>query len=230
MQTYVSTFIFWVSLIVSFIVFSNYGELRGLFSKDKQKYRLKACYAWANFMIRLNRMKVEVSGLENIDQDQKYIFASNHQSVMDIIVLAAVIPIPFVFAVKGSLFKVPLFGRYMKKAGFLSLDRKDPRKDLKNIDAFLKKNTVSLLVYPEGTRSVDGKLKPFKSGVAKFAKTTKLPTLPITVQGTIDSMRSGDKRFRPAKVKVFFGEPLPWPNDKKQYLTMLKEKIAENMA
>lgn len=225
----INTAIFWISLIGLFIVYSSFGALKGVFTKNKQAALLQAMRAWGKCLLKVNHITYEVEGLEKIDPNKSYIFAANHQSIIDILFLAAIIPVPFIFMVKKTLFKVPLFGYYMKKAGFISVDRKNPKKDYQIIMKTIRDNPINILIFPEGTRSYDGSLGVFKSGVAKFAELTQFPTIPISVSGTIDIMNRGNLKITPGKVIAKVGDPIFWDGNKKDYLTALREEIRANI-
>ena len=132
-------------------------------------------------------MRMEVNGLENIEEGTPYIVVANHRSNIDIMVLTAALPIPIRFLSKIEVFKFPLLGSAMRGVGMIPLDREMGRREL----AFIIRSTrslvaegKSLVVFPEGTRSITGEMLPFKTGAIHVAARTGCPILPVAVQGT----------------------------------------------
>ena len=228
LQTTINTAVFWFSLIISFIIFSSLGYVRSVFRKNKQPYLLTAGKSWARFLLKVNRIKCRTIGLENFDNTEQYIIASNHQSVTDILIALAIIPVPFIFLVKESLFKVPLFGYYMKKAGYLSVSRKNAKADYHMLKES-SKSVVSIFIFPEGSRSRDGEMTRLKPGISKISELTNFKTVPMSIRGSINLMRSGCRVFKPGEVLVLFGSPISWNGDKSTYLSGLKATIENNL-
>lgn len=139
--------------------------------------------------IKVMRIHIHVSGLEKIPEDtKKLLFVSNHRSNFDPIVTWYVLkkwqP---AYISKSSNFKIPIFGRIIRKCCFLQIDRENPRNALKTIlkaAAILKKGEVSMAVYPEGTRSKECILLPFHNGVFKIAQEAETPIVILCISGT----------------------------------------------
>jgi 1-acyl-sn-glycerol-3-phosphate acyltransferase len=140
---------------------------------------------WSKIHLKVSGIKVSVSGLENITSPP-YIIMCNHQSALDIYSLLVALPIQFKWVAKRELFLIPFFGWAMKRAGYISLDRKHPREALKAIDDAAKKirGGINILIFPEGTRSQDGTLLPFKQGVFSFALRARVPIVPVGIHGS----------------------------------------------
>ena len=193
--------IFWVSLIGSFLFYSISGAIQGVISQKPQISLLNAMQKWARYLLKVNKITYEIENINYIDKKKKYIIAANHESIFDILLLAATIPIPFVFMVKKSLFKIPFFGLYMKKAGFISIDRKNIKKDYETLQKN-KDNLYSILIFPEGTRNYDGNILTFKSGVTTLAKYTELDTIPISIIGTRHIMSKGNLTINETRLAI----------------------------
>ncbi len=162
-----------------------------------------------NVVIPVSGIKVEVSGLGNIPKEA-VIFASNHQSAADIGILLDYIPGSFKFIVKKEYFKVPIFGWYTALAGHLPVDREEgseANKTLERAKAILKQGK-SIMIFPEGTRSRDGKLGPFKRGSLKLAFETGRPIVPIAISGSYKILRSGSLLINAGTVTMKIGEPM----------------------
>lgn len=140
---------------------------------------------WARSHLRVCGLSVECSGLERIAAPP-YIFMCNHQSALDIFALFAVLPVTFKWIAKRELFFIPFLGWAMKRAGYISLDRANPREALKAIEDAAGKirGGMNIIIFPEGTRSADGVLLPFKKGAFSLALRAKVPIVPIGIEGT----------------------------------------------
>lgn len=139
--------------------------------------------------LRVSRVRVHVEGLEKIPQDtKKLLFVSNHRSNYDpIVTWYALKKWRLAFISKEENFHIPIFGRLIRKCGFMAIDREDPRKAIVTIQKaarLLEQGEVSVGVYPEGTRSKNCQLLPFHNGVFKIAQKAKAPVVVLAVQGT----------------------------------------------
>jgi 1-acyl-sn-glycerol-3-phosphate acyltransferase len=146
----------------------------------------KVARIWAGSILKVSGIRVKMSGLNNIDSTKPYIYMANHQSNFDIPVLLAHLPVQFRWLAKAELFKIPLFGLAMKRVGYISIDRSDFRsavKSLKIAAETIRKGT-SVVIFPEGTRSLDGKIHDFKKGGFIMAIDSKVPIVPIVIHGT----------------------------------------------
>jgi len=152
---------------------------------------------WSDAIIALNPFwKIKVSGLENIDHKKAYVITANHQSLADIIVLYKT-RMQFKWMAKESLFKVPFLGWSMSLVKYMRLTRGDYSSIKKNFKQSCEwlRNGMSLLFFPEGTRSKTGEIGEFKNGAFKLAIKEKKPILPITIKGTMDAIPKGSWIF-----------------------------------
>jgi 1-acyl-sn-glycerol-3-phosphate acyltransferase len=149
--------------------------------------------AWASRVVRNAEILVSVRGRENIAEGATYVVMSNHQSHYDVAILYYVLGGNVRMVAKKELFQLPIFGRAIREAGFVSVDRRNTEKaiqSLENAKVWVKKGT-HLWIAPEGTRSETGSLLPFKKGGFMIALATESPVLPITIRGTRDILPSG---------------------------------------
>ncbi|MCX8029298.1 MAG: 1-acyl-sn-glycerol-3-phosphate acyltransferase [Brevinematales bacterium] len=189
------------------IVIGISGIILSLFSKKLAHYAEKVYF---NIILFLTFTSVKVVGIENIKKGNKYVIISNHQSAFDIIVLSAKIPFVISWVSKESVFNIPVIGWFMKAMGYISL----PRDNLKESVLTVKSKTKSIFgsptIFPEGTRSSDGKLQKFKKGFVLMAQNTGLDILPVVIKGTIDIMRKGSLLITPfRKVEIKILPPIP---------------------
>jgi 1-acyl-sn-glycerol-3-phosphate acyltransferase len=166
---------------------------------------------WAHIYIRIAGVRVSVTGTGRLTSPP-YIFMCNHQSALDIHVLLAYLPFSFKFIAKRSLFLIPVFGWAIKRAGYISLDRENPKQALKAMDEASKRIQagVNILVFPEGTRSTDGNLLPFKKGAFALALKARVPIVPVGIFGTAACQPEGYQvPVQGGSVSIHLGEPIP---------------------
>jgi 1-acyl-sn-glycerol-3-phosphate acyltransferase len=165
---------------------------------------------WAKSILSVCGIKVDVEGLANIEPSKSYIYMANHRSNFDIPVLLGCLPIQFRWLAKAELFRIPIFGRAMSGAGYVKIDRSNRESAFKSIDqvAAKMKNGVSVMIFPEGTRSADGRLKPFKKGGFVMAVDTGAPIVPVILRGTRSIMTKGSWRINPGDVTLSIEKPI----------------------
>lgn len=157
------------------------------YDKNSPFYRFLLCSATAA-AIKLCRIHLHVSGIEKIPEGTKVLFVCNHRSNFDpIITWYALKKWKIAFVSKPSNFKIPFFGRIIRKCCFMPIDRENPRKAIPTINRaakLLRKQEVSIGIYPEGTRSKTGELLPFHNGVFKIAQKADAPVVVLSITGT----------------------------------------------
>jgi 1-acyl-sn-glycerol-3-phosphate acyltransferase len=178
---------------------------------------------------------VEVEGLEKIDPKQAYVFAANHQSQFDIFALLGHLPVQFRWLAKIELFRIPIFGAAMKGAGYIPIDRSDRRKAFQSIDQAAAKvrEGTSIVIFPEGTRSLDGKLKDFKKGGFHLAIKSQRPIVPVSISGTFAILPKRGFRINPRAVRLHFSDPMPTASltaqDRSWLISTIRRQIQENL-
>ncbi|HAR97001.1 MAG TPA: 1-acyl-sn-glycerol-3-phosphate acyltransferase [Deltaproteobacteria bacterium] len=182
---------------------------------------------WATIYLKIAGVAVTFHGKQHIGQPP-YILMSNHQSALDIMSLLKGLPISFRFVAKQELFKIPLFGWALKRAGYISLDRQNPRQALKDMDVAAKRirDGSSLVIFPEGTRSLDGRLLPFKKGAFSLAMKAGVPIVPVAIRGTAVIQPEGcHVPARKGSVTIVAGEPIAVDGKGTSYKDALAEKV-----
>ncbi len=182
---------------------------------------------WGRSILAVSRLKVTVEGLSAIDHERPYIYMANHQSNFDIPVLLGHLTVQFRWLAKIELFKIPVFGHAMRKAGYISIDRSNRRSAIKSLKAAAEqiKNGVSVLIFPEGTRSLDGKIRPFKKGGFVMAIDSGIPIVPVTISGTRAIMTKGKLRINPGHVRMRILQPI----NTSAYTRETKEALMEHV-
>jgi 1-acyl-sn-glycerol-3-phosphate acyltransferase len=155
-------------------------------------------------------VEVEVRGLERLERGRTYVFVSNHQSIYDIPVLFWWIPFQLRIIAKESLGRFPVLGPHLKRTGHMLVDRSRPdRSGIFGWANALTAKGLSLIVFPEGTRSGDGRVGIFKGGSFYLAIQAGLPIVPLSIVGSRHVMRKGQLTTRPGHVTLIVHDPIP---------------------
>jgi 1-acyl-sn-glycerol-3-phosphate acyltransferase len=165
--------------------------------------------AWSSWILKTTGVQVRVDGLEQLDPACSYVLAANHQSIYDIPILFASLPLQLRIVAKASLGSFPFLGWHLQRTGHLLVDRKNPGADIFEKMKRLVGASHSLIVFPEGTRSVDGTVGRFKKGPFLVAIDAGLPVVPVSVAGSRQVMTKGQLMVRPGAVRVTIHEPMP---------------------
>jgi 1-acyl-sn-glycerol-3-phosphate acyltransferase len=160
-------------------------------------------------LLRLVGIRVRTEGLENIPPGV-CVFAANHISAIDPLTFIPVIPRRVAILVKKELFRIPILSRAMRLEQFVPVDRGDRESATASVEACVErlKQGLSFAVYPEGTRSPDGRLRPFKKGTFVMAIAAGVPIVPVSIVGAQKLMQKGSWTIRGGKVLVCFGPPV----------------------
>lgn len=168
--------------------------------------------SWCRSILAISGVKIAVKGAERLPKKGPFIFVANHKGAYDIPALQAGIPHEFKWIAKKSLFNVPLVGWSMRFAGYIPIDRENATAAYKSMELAAEriKNGTSVLVFPEGTRnSTDEPLLPFKRGSFLLAVKSRVPIVPVAIDGTRDIMKKGGYAIHPADVYISIGDPIP---------------------
>ena len=166
---------------------------------------------WSKLLLYIGGIDYEVFGLDNLDPNRSYLFAANHESALDIPLVFAGLPYHIVAVAKIELKRIPIFGWSMMAGGHFFVDRKNKKtalKSLENAKVSMLKNPRSIIIYPEGTRSNDGSIKPFKKGGLVLAIDMDLPVVPVALCATSECL--GDKKFtlKNNTIEMRIGKPM----------------------
>jgi 1-acyl-sn-glycerol-3-phosphate acyltransferase len=170
-----------------------------------------AAWLWSPFLVRGAGARVEVSGIEHVDFSQPHMLVVNHQSMIEICALFMAVPVPLRFMLKASLGRVPFLGWYTRAMGMILVRRRDSNDVAIQLEraAGLLREGHSLAAFPEGTRSRDGSVRPFKTGAFRAAIDAGVPVLPVAVEGSGRVMPPDGFRIRPGTIRLAFGRPIP---------------------
>ena len=164
--------------------------------------------AWASLILKTTGVRVRVSGLERLDPAKSYVLASNHQSIYDIPIVFASLPLQLRIVAKESLGRFPFLGWHLQRTGHLLVDRRNPGADIVQKMKRLVREAHSLIVFPEGTRSADGAVGRFKKGPFLVAIDAQLPVVPVSIAGSRHVMKKGRLMVCPGEVGLTIHEPI----------------------
>ncbi len=171
---------------------------------------------------------IEVVGTDKVEKDKPYIFMSNHLSFLDGPLLFLVIPQPVRVILKKEIFRIPVIGWGMRQVDFVPVDRKGIKGGKKSIDRavqLIEEKRYSFLIFPEGTRSLDGRLQSFRRGGFFLALNSRVPIIPISIQGTFELMPKGSFFVKRGIIRVVFHSSVSVEEYDKKNLPELMSKI-----
>lgn len=191
-----------ISLLVFFLGLLEY--------KGKLAYGISRLWTWA--ILKIGGIRLKVQGLDRLDPSRQYIFMANHQSNIDIPVLVqSLTDFQLRWVAKKELLFVPLFGWALWASRHIVVDRSNRSQAMASLRKAKEKieGGMSVVLFPEGTRSVHGELLPFKRGGFVLAVKTQTPIVPVTINGSGTILPKGDWRIRGGEIEVIVSEPVP---------------------
>lgn len=219
---------FWVSLVA---LLPKARRVKKLDEEGKKRERDRIVDEvvpnWARKLLDLSGSTVIVEGEEHLPKDEAVLFISNHQGNFDIPLLLGFIDKPKAFMAKKEMEKMPLVSTWMKYMQCVFMDRDNPRESLKAIKKGTEKlkEGYSMVIFPEGTRSEDGKLKEFKNGAFKLATKSGVPIVPVTLSGSDKIMKKGTVIIKPARVKISIAPPVYMTDEYVKDTKLLSERV-----
>ena len=189
---------------------------------------------WSRSVLWFLLIPIKVTGEENVDPKQSYVFVANHQSFLDVFAVYGWLPNNFKWLMKKEIRKVPFVGTACAVAGHIFVDRSNPRAALQSMDHIKKElvDGISTVIFPEGTRTKTGEMGRFKQGAFKIAMDMGLPVVPLSLGGFFKAMPSGQAFANPrACVSLHIGKPIDISqfNDINEAMEYLREQIASGL-
>lgn len=189
---------------------------------------------WSRSILWFLLVPIKVTGCENINPNQSYVFVANHQSMLDVFAVYGWLPNNFKWLMKKELRKIPFVGTACAVAGHIFVDRSNPRAALESIEHIKAQlvNGISTVIFPEGTRTKTGEMGRFKQGAFKIAMDLNLPVVPISLTGFFDAMPPKQFYVSPhSKVTLHIGQPVDISHfsDINEAMAHLREKVEAGM-
>jgi len=182
---------------------------------------------WSWLILRTGGIRTRVEGLENLAGLKTAIYCANHQSAMDIPILFVNLPVQFRFVAKRSLFKLPFLGWHLTRSGHIPVDRGRPKGARMSLDAAAERIRAgsSVVLFPEGHRSRDGKMLPFRSGSFYLAIQSGVPIVPITLNGTRAVLKPDTYHVRPGVTEMIVHPPIATSALRREDVDTLAAKV-----
>jgi 1-acyl-sn-glycerol-3-phosphate acyltransferase len=189
---------------------------------------------WARTILICSGVRLTVEGKEHLFDGIPRFFMGNHQSALDVPILMAALNGDVRFLAKNTLFRIPIFGWVMFRYGYVPIHRGNARITLRMLEDMLqhlRRKPISFAVFPEGTRSRDGRLLVFRRGTMKIAQRSGLDVVPFSIDGS-GAVHHRDHLFRasPGPVKLVFGEPIPAEQVAAMSATELHRHVVETVS
>jgi 1-acyl-sn-glycerol-3-phosphate acyltransferase len=203
--------VFRLALIVLYTVFwASVACVVGPFDRRGQGF-VWAARSWVRWILPLCRVEVQCEGLEALDPEQPYVFMSNHQSVFDVAAIISTLPVAYRFVAKRELTWIPFFGWALVLGRQVIVDRGNRVRSVESLERAAEqiRSGISVIIFPEGTRSATGSLGAFKSGGFHLAIRAGVPVFPIGVSGSRHIAAKKSLQIRSGRIRVCYGKPIP---------------------
>jgi 1-acyl-sn-glycerol-3-phosphate acyltransferase len=196
-----------VSLIINTLLLSILTIIISFFDKNGNKVHYIGKF-WSLLNVYLSGTRLSIKGTGKIDRTRTYIVMSNHQSLFDVWALIGKIPLQLRWIIKSGIKRMPVFGYALERMGHIYIDRSKGKGTLTNLDVAVQKIKAgtSVVIFPEGTRSLDGHLQKFLNGGAILAIKSGVPILPITVNGSRFVLPKNTLGLMPGKIEIIVGD------------------------
>ena len=224
---------FWIIIVLLSFTLGTLSVLaRLLDSSNNLSHRVSRL--WGRWLCTFNGIRIDIEGLEHVQRDQAQIFVANHQGFFDIFALNGFLPVQLRWVAKSSLFKIPFVGWSMTASGYIPVERESRKKSYQAFLATIEqlKSGNSIVIFPEGTRSVDGTIGPFKKGGPLLAVRSGAPLVPVTLLGSGDIIKKGSGIIKPGRIQIIISPPISSQavkeDDEENVLHNLRDTICKN--
>jgi 1-acyl-sn-glycerol-3-phosphate acyltransferase len=227
--------LFYVCLFLSTLYLGTAAVVVSYLTKKKDLAHLVG-RLWGNVNLWTAGVTVKTTGMENINPQHAYVYAANHQSWFDIFAVLGKLPVQFRWLAKEELFRIPVLGQAMASIGYIPINRSDRRKAFSSINeaANRVKSGTSVVIFPEGTRSLDGVLQAFKKGGFILAIHSQQPIVPVSISGSHRILpKKGDWKIQPGTIHMSIGKPIPTAGlstrDRDKLIAAVRDAIRRNL-
>jgi 1-acyl-sn-glycerol-3-phosphate acyltransferase len=230
----IRTIFVWSCIVIASLIVASLALITYPFDR-KGKLIHRYARLWGRAALSANGVKVTVEGLEHLKREGPYVFMANHQGSYDIFALLSHLPYQFKWLAKKELFSIPLFGWAMSAAGYISIDREGTRKTVEAMNEAARKirNGMSVVIFPEGSRSPDGSIQPFKKGGFTLAIKSSVPIVPVAITGSREIMPKDRMTALPGEIRIRIDSPIETGayalKDRGFLMGKVKETISRNV-
>ena len=186
--------------------------------------------SWSRTILRVTGVRLTIEGTEHIASGDPMFFMGNHESALDIPILIVALRGDVRFMAKHALFRIPIFGWVIARYGYIPIHRSSPRTTLRTLNHMIgriQKKPISLVVFPEGTRTRDDELLPFRKGTMKIGQRVGLPIVPFSIEGAMEVIHRDEFRAVPGPVRLTFAKPIPAEEVAAMSPTELGDRVRE---
>ena len=203
----------------------------------ERRYKLSDYFVknlWARGMLGFYGIKTISSGVENVDPKKTYVFISNHESLFDILCIFVTNPTSIRFVTKRELFFVPFFGQYLWAAGHIPIDRSNRKRAIASLKKAAERiaDGTPIVAFPEGSRSTDDQVHPFKKGAFMLALEAGVPIIPVSISGSGKVLPKSALTATPGTIRIHYGEPISLEgltvDDRDELIEKVRETIIRN--
>jgi 1-acyl-sn-glycerol-3-phosphate acyltransferase len=204
---FIHSVIWWIDWLVILVLGLFFDAV--VWPGNRVMYR-KSERFWAWSLMKIGGIHLEITGHENLPENETVVFMPNHQSDLDWPIIFMTIPGQYLFLAKQELFDTPVFGAYMRLQEYIPIERSNIRKSYKTYQTIITliNSGNSVVIFPEGTRSFDHKLGKLKPSSFSILQSAKVRVVPIAIDGSTNIQRKGSKTITPGKVKVTILPPI----------------------
>ncbi len=232
MATALATVVGNLYLVLGTLFFSTVALVTGLLDRSGNT-TFRVGRLWSRGIVVTSGIELRSSHSARVSPDQPVVYMANHQSLFDIPVLFVTLPTQARMLAKRSLFRIPFFGWAIKLGGFISIDRDNRSGAKESFDAAVARlqSGTSALIFPEGTRSTDGRLLPFQRGGMLLALKSGLPIVPVGIKGSFEVQPKKSFVIRPGTIQVRYGAPIDLSGagvrDRRDLTERVREQVAQ---
>ena len=219
----------WITGLCTFVFLGSIVVFLSLFVQAKYfDGFVKAC---CRSVIRSLFIRINIEGRDHIRPDTTYLFMSNHVNIFDVFILFGYIPTLVRGVELDDHFTWPFYGRIIRRLGMIPISHSNPRAALKSLNSAKEAiaEGTSILILPEGGRTLDGQFKPFMRGTFLLAKQAGVDIVPMAMIGAFEIKRKGSNLIRPGKLTLRFGEPIPFEKIKDQKTKDISDYVRQKM-
>ncbi len=213
------------------LLFCLIAYLLCIFDRTGRLVHQYSAVPWAKVILWVSGVKVMLWGKENVNPGEPYVYMSNHQSYFDILALLSSVSGGFKFIVKQELMRIPVFGFAMRRAGYIGIERKEHRKAMKSMDKAAEKikSGVSVLIFPEGTRGIDGRLQEFKRGGFMLALKSGCDIVPVAIKNSYRIAHKGSMKINKGIIDIYIDRPISVDSYTRRNVGQLMEEVREKI-